>query len=149
MLVTMMLKAEDSIQIPADTISGLYCCLYWKMTTIMMKLKNMMETESQETLRTSTSSLIFLLFVDFFWLMNTKISKHISSPSRLCKKGRFWLASAFLNDDNNLVESFCLCRGMKFRKGNCFWQTKLNETKREMKICKRKRSGKQWSSGSV
>ena len=33
----MTLKAEDSIQIPADTISGLYCWLYWKMTTIMMK----------------------------------------------------------------------------------------------------------------
>ena len=34
-LLTMMLKAEDSIQIPADTISGLYCSLYWEMTKIM------------------------------------------------------------------------------------------------------------------
>ena len=34
-LVTMTLKAEDSIQIPADTISGLYCSLYWEMTKIM------------------------------------------------------------------------------------------------------------------
>ena len=30
---------EVSIQIPADAISGLYCWLYWEMTTIMMKWK--------------------------------------------------------------------------------------------------------------
>ena len=39
MLMTMMLKAEDSIQIWADTISGLYCSLYWEMTSIRMNLK--------------------------------------------------------------------------------------------------------------
>ena len=65
----MTLKAEDSIQIPADTISGLYCWLYWKMTTIMMKLQNMMETESQGT---PTSCFFVLLFGDLFWLKNKK-----------------------------------------------------------------------------
>ena len=46
MVMPTMLKAEDSIQIPADTISGLYFWLYWEMTTIMMKLKkNMMDRQ--------------------------------------------------------------------------------------------------------
>ena len=47
-LMTRMLKAEDSIQISPDTISGLYCSLYWEMTTIMMKLKKkMMEMKTK------------------------------------------------------------------------------------------------------
>ena len=41
-LKTMMLKTEDSIQIWADTISGLYCSLYWEMTSIRMTLKKSM-----------------------------------------------------------------------------------------------------------
>ena len=97
----------------------------------------MMETECLGTLGVTTSSFFFFYFLVIFFLLITRNirRKTFHPPPDCVKEWHFWLVLAFLNDDNNLVESFCLYRGVKFRKGNCFWQLKLklNETKREKK----------------